>query len=265
MLEIREVRHDAGTMQWYEEEPEPSDHWSLILMGYGRCIYWIEGEKVLLEKGDNLLVPAGSVFYGKSIPSVSHEKYAVSFTVSGASATAPPLPLLAGTGFKRLRSAKTELLLARAAVMHEQWREKLPYAEVLCGALLLECLTYVNREWDQGPLSSVKHRQAEQMKSFLKNRYRGKVTKEDLAAVIGKSPNYAASLFSEMTGQTISDYVHGLRIKTAVYLLRHSGLTIADIAEQLGYCDASYFHRTFKKLTGTAPSEMLKERETPLL
>ncbi|MNR65262.1 DNA-binding transcriptional regulator AraC [compost metagenome] len=48
-------------------------------------------------------------------------------------------------------------------------------------------------------------------------------------------------------------------MKTAVYLLSHSLLTVADIAEQLGYCDPSYFHKQFKAIVGRTPSEIVKE------
>ncbi|UUZ90956.1 AraC family ligand binding domain-containing protein [Paenibacillus sp. P25] len=93
MIRIKDVRQDAGTMPWYEEAPEESLSYSLILMGYGKCIYWVQGEKLILEKGEALLIPPGTVFYGKSIPSVSHDKFVVVYDV-----TAPdeslPLPLL---------------------------------------------------------------------------------------------------------------------------------------------------------------------------
>ncbi|UUZ82918.1 hypothetical protein LJK88_02525 [Paenibacillus sp. P26] len=149
MIRIKDVRQDAGTMPWYEEAPEESLSYSLILMGYGKCIYWVQGEKLILEKGEAPLIPPGTVFYGKSIPSVSHDKFVVVYDV-----TAPdeslPLPLLRIRRPLRRKTAKADLLLTRAQAMHEQWREKLPYTGVLCAALLLECLTHLNREWDQG-------------------------------------------------------------------------------------------------------------------
>lgn len=262
MLSIKSVAHHAGTMPWFEESGQESALWSFILVGYGKCVYWVEGEKVLLEKGDVLLIPAGTRFYGKSIPSLSHEKYVVTFTI--AAEADPPLPIIAVAHHLHLRSLQADLLLGRIQTMEEEWKEHLPYCKAMGQALLLEVLTRLNREWDQGPRSSVKHRQAEAMKAYIKNHYREKVTKYELAATIGKSPNYTAALFSETTGQTISDYVHAMRIKTAIYMLRHSQLTVGDIADYLGYCDTSYFHRTFRRLTGTSPSAYMKERVEPL-
>ncbi|TVY10244.1 helix-turn-helix domain-containing protein [Paenibacillus cremeus] len=264
LLKINAIRHDTGAARWYEEAEKESAAWTLVVVGYGKCVYWIEGEKLLLEKGDVVLIPDHTGFYGKPIPSVSHETYVVTFTQTRADGTAPLLPVLAETRYVRQRTGKLELLLARMQTMAEQWTERESYYETLCLALLLETLTHVNRELDQGRWSSVKYRHAELMKSYIQNHYREKVTKDELSTVIGKSPNHTAALFSEVTGQTISDYVNAQRVKTAVYLLRHSQRTVADIADYLGYCDASYFHKVFKRITGQAPSAYLKDRETPL-
>ncbi|CAG7635541.1 HTH-type transcriptional activator Btr [Paenibacillus solanacearum] len=257
-LHIEGIRHDAGTVQWYEEAERESPVWTLILVGYGKCLYRVEGEKLLLEKGDLALIPDHTVFYGKTIPSVSHEKYVVTFThEDGASL----LPLLGSPRWTRLRTGKYELLLSRMQTMKEQWTERHPYYRPMCQALLLEMLAHMNREADEGAHASIKHRHAELMKTYIQNHYREKVTKEHLGAVIEKSPNHAAVLFREVTGQTIGDYVHAMRLKTAVYLLRHSQRTIADIADYLGYCDASYFHRIFKRETGRSPSAYVRDRE----
>jgi len=58
-----------------------------------------------------------------------------------------------------------------------------------------------------------------------------------------------------VTGQTISEYVHSIRIKTAIGLLQESELTLEEISEFLGYSDVSYFHKVFRRMTGKKPSE----------
>jgi len=46
----------------------------------------------------------------------------------------------------------------------------------------------------------------------------------------------------------------GLRRDLAVHQLMRSRQSVADIAESLGFDDASSFHRAFRKWTGAAPS-----------
>ncbi|RAV20132.1 helix-turn-helix transcriptional regulator [Paenibacillus contaminans] len=261
MLDIESIRHDNGS-EWYEQTDGARSGMTLVMVGYGKCMYWLGQEKLLLEQGDLLLLPAGTAFYGKSIPTRSHEKYVVAFTRTTAPA---PLPILETHSCIKQKTGEAELLLERFRSMHRQWHEGLPYRQTMCLALLLEVLTRWNRGIDKGSPAPSKLRHVEMMKSHIQNRYREKITKDDLGNAAGISPSYAAALFKEVTGQTIGEYTHAVRIKTALYLLRHSRLSIADIAESLGYCDASFFHRTFKRLTGLSPSQVMQEREQPLL
>lgn len=259
-MHVEMVRQDTG-VRWYENYETGAPWHILVLVSYGKCLYWIDDRKWMLEKGDMLLIPPGTPFYGKSIPTVTHEKYVAAFSSDTAAAQ---LPVLMAEACCKRKANKYELLLQRFRTMHEEWNEKLPYCETMCQSLALEMLTHWNREIDEGERSGVKERHIEQMKAYIQNHYREKVTKRHLGDVIGKTPNYAASLFSELTGQTVGGYVHGLRIKTALYLLQHSRRTVGDISDYLGYCDPSYFHKMFKRETGKSPAAYIKERETPV-
>jgi AraC family transcriptional regulator of arabinose operon len=260
MLQVECVRHDTG-VNWYEEmDPEhAASH--LVLVAYGKCIYRCEHDKIILEKGDILLINEGTLFYGKSIPTLTHEKYVVRFANS---ATLPYLPMLHTRRFVSWKPGKFDLMLHRVKSMFSQWTEKEEYYEVMCTAMLMEVLVHLNREINLGPVHAQNNHHVELMKTYIRNHYREKVTKESLSSVIGKSPNYTAFLFKKVTGQTISEYLHGIRLQTAVYLLLHSALTITDISEYLGYSDPSYFHKVFKGVTGKIPSDFLKDREEPL-
>jgi AraC-like DNA-binding protein len=59
------------------------------------------------------------------------------------------------------------------------------------------------------------------------------------------------SLQSE--GQTLLMIGDELRMERARQLLTHSELSIKEIAETLGYSEASAFHRAFRRWTGESP------------
>ncbi|UJF33000.1 helix-turn-helix transcriptional regulator [Paenibacillus hexagrammi] len=190
---------------------------------------------------------------------MTHEKYVVRFSpVSKLLA----LPILTSLEITYRRIAKYELILERLRTMHDQWQEKQSYYEVMCESLFAEVLVHVQRECDQGAGTRHTELLLIQMKEYLQDHYREQVTKEELGAAVGRSPNYTATLFRGLTGQTISDYVHALRVKTAIYMLRHSALNVTEIAEFVGYADPSYFYRIFKKLTGEVPTTYLADRES---
>ena len=61
--------------------------------------------------------------------------------------------------------------------------------------------------------------------------------------------------------QGIADYVRKLRCNKACELLRHSNLSVADIAEAVGYSDTAYFLRSFKKEKGISAGAYRKVKK----
>jgi len=262
MLPIVSVRQDKGT-RWFAEHDSSSPALSLVLVSYGSCVYWIEGQKVVLDKNDMLLISDRASFYGKSIPTLAHEKYVIAFRLSEAAAgsTASQLPILNSYPYVKWKTGLYDLMIDRFKAVFEQTAESLPYGNLMGQALLLEALVHANRELDRHRLPDDKQRLAETMRSYIQLHHRRQVTKEHLGQAIGKSPNYAATLYKTVTGQTIGESVHAARIKTAQYMLRHSLLTAGEIAAYVGYSDASYFYRVFKRQTGRTPAELMAERD----
>ena len=70
---------------------------------------------------------------------------------------------------------------------------------------------------------------------------------------VNVSPNYLSSVFKELTGQTITQFVLQLRLNRACELLEKGNYTLQDIAAQAGFSDAQYFSRMFKKQFGISP------------
>jgi transcriptional regulator GlxA family with amidase domain len=59
--------------------------------------------------------------------------------------------------------------------------------------------------------------------------------------------------FKQATGLTLIDYVQNLRIEEAKRLLETSERPVDDISAGVGYEDASFFRRVFKRRTGLVP------------
>lgn len=257
MIQIKQVYHFGGMGGYEEEKEETAQLFHLILVTYGKCVYWVNHEKLILEKGDILFIPSGPQYYGKSIPTIFHSKFGMDFVTTGGH---PQLPILESNEAVKIKPGCYDLIYERVKRIYTQWTDRPSYYDTMISALLTEILTYINREWDRVHLSSVKYKLADSMRTYIKERYRSKITKEDLGEAICRSPNYAATLFRSVTGQTIGEYVHTLRINTAIYMLTESRLTVSEISEFLGYSDVSYFHRIFKKITGKTPSCYINER-----
>ncbi|CAH1206077.1 HTH-type transcriptional activator Btr [Paenibacillus allorhizoplanae] len=251
--------HYDKSSTWNEEQPNKHPDWTLIFVIYGRCVYWINEKKQVLEKGQWLLIPSETPFYDRSVPTKIHEKFVLQFD---AQAAQDIFPLLQQPSHTTRLTGKFDIIADRLRLIYRGWQDKQPYYMALCDAHLQELFVYLQREWDQAATTSATALLVEQMKGYIQNHYREHVTKDELGTCISRSPNYAASLFRQVTGQTISEFVHVTRIKTAVYMLRHSALTVTEIAEFIGYNDPSYFYRVFRRMTGLVPTELVSDRET---
>ncbi|MEK3732706.1 MULTISPECIES: helix-turn-helix transcriptional regulator [Paenibacillus] len=256
MITVLDVQFHQG-VDWYEESSSCPDSHTLCLVTYGKCVFWVQERKLIIDQGDVLLIPPQLDYYGKSIPTLFHSKYVIRFHNS---CMEDGLPMLSHPDFIKRKLGSYELVRERLRSISLQWEDQPAYYRHMANALLTETLIYINQEWDRGVIPDDRHRHVARMKQYIQEHYRERITKEDLGEVIQRTPNYAATLFRSVTNQTISEYVHSRRIKTAMYMLTESRLTVQEVSEYLGYRDVSYFHRIFKKITGASPSDFLHER-----
>jgi AraC family transcriptional regulator len=77
----------------------------------------------------------------------------------------------------------------------------------------------------------------------------------ELAALVQLSPNYFLQLFKQSTDITPYQYVLNCRINTAKRLLAQLNLSIAQIAQQLGFYDQSRFTKVFHKRMKMTPKQ----------
>ncbi len=75
-----------------------------------------------------------------------------------------------------------------------------------------------------------------------------------LAADFALSPSQFRRLFKAYCGLSPLEYLLTVRISRAKELLA-GGMTIAEVAERVGYHDQFYFMRVFKKIAGVTPGE----------
>ncbi|WP_316815473.1 AraC family transcriptional regulator [Pedobacter nyackensis] len=73
--------------------------------------------------------------------------------------------------------------------------------------------------------------------------------------------NYVSSLFSNIEGITIEQYIILQRIERAKEFLEYNELTLSEIAYKLGYSSVQYLSTQFKKATGFTPSHFKNIKE----
>ncbi len=95
-------------------------------------------------------------------------------------------------------------------------------------------------------------------KAFIEDNYQRPITINEVAQKMAITPSHLMHLFKQKTGSTFGDYLMTFRMKKAIELLTSTELSIAEVANQVGYQDSNYFSRIFKNFQGMAPSEFKK-------
>jgi AraC family transcriptional regulator len=93
-----------------------------------------------------------------------------------------------------------------------------------------------------------------QAKELLHARFTESLRLSEVADEVGVHPVHLAQMFHKSYRCTVGDYVRRLRVEYACRELATSGKPLVEIALAAGFCDQSHFNRTFKRLTGVAPS-----------
>lgn len=85
---------------------------------------------------------------------------------------------------------------------------------------------------------------------YIKENFSQDISLESVAQAIGISPYYLSRLITQDLNQSFVSYLTQIRVQKAISLATTTKLSIAEIAENVGYSNPTYFCRVFKKTTG---------------
>ena len=98
-------------------------------------------------------------------------------------------------------------------------------------------------------------RMVEELSSYIRENISDEISNTEIGAIFGYHPFYVSRMLKDRKGMTLRQYIIGYRLKCAKRLLELSDKSAADIAEECGFTDASYFAKTFKAAFGMTPKE----------
>ena len=81
------------------------------------------------------------------------------------------------------------------------------------------------------------------------------VSLDQAAEAMGMSSFYFSRFFRTSYNQTFLEYLTAYRIDRAVELLQQTDIPVREIAVRVGYTDANYITKVFKRHLGVTPTE----------
>ncbi len=100
-----------------------------------------------------------------------------------------------------------------------------------------------------------------QTERYIEQNYRKKISLDDIARDVHANRSYLSRLYKEKTGMNLFDRILQKRIEAAKDFLLHTDMKTYEISDAVGFEDAGYFSKVFKKQTGVSPKEFKHGKE----
>jgi AraC-like DNA-binding protein len=234
--------------------PSGRGDYQLIYVADGQARLTVDGKERRLGKGNMILfrpsVPQKYSFYAEDSPQI----YWVHFTGSDID------KILARYNMPTDKSAffagtSSEYEWIYSHMIRELQLRRANYKDMLCNDMH-RLLMLIDRYFSEMPsFNSNTIDEIERAVHYFNNNYNADVSIEEYAKQRHISACWFIRSFTQLTRLTPMQYVISVRIANAKSLLGDTSLSIAQVASAVGYENALYFSRIFKKHTGLSPRE----------
>lgn len=127
------------------------------------------------------------------------------------------------------------------------------YCELILGKLL-------DIAYFKNPVHSADLR-IQKLIDYITEHYADPLTLTELADMLHLSPVYLSSLFHRDMGVPLKRYINQIRVNNAENLLINRVCNVTEAAEASGFNDVAYFSRTFTRLKGYNPREIVSRKK----
>jgi len=136
------------------------------------------------------------------------------------------------------------------------------YLEAGCKAFCLELLYHLACHFQESEVLKWEFLRQQQRSlrlkdlfDYLNRHFAEKTMVREAARRVNMSQPQFMKLFKTVAGMTFVAYVTQLRLTQATRMLKETSLSIAEIANAVGFADQSYFDRRFRRAMGVTPRE----------
>ena len=110
--------------------------------------------------------------------------------------------------------------------------------------------------WEQ---SSYKSLPVEKARQYVYDHVEEHISLQEVANEVSISAGYLSTLFKKQYNQSFISFINQVKVERACQLIRERKYLISEISYRLGFENAYYFAKVFRRYTGMSPSEWEKE------
>ena len=242
----------------YQWGPGVRDHYLIHLVLSGKGTYQVGNRRYPLQAGDVFLVyPHTTVTYASDRDD-PWEYYWVGFNGSDAAF------ILESTGFRESEPILHDIPWAaelKDALLriYDARGTGLASSVEMTGRLYTTLALFLQHHPQEIAEADILATYTRQAVEYINCRYSYPITVDDIAAYVGVSRSHLYRAFRSVLKQSPKTYLSQFRIKQACVLLARQELSIASIAQSVGYENGLYFSKVFHRIKGKTPTEYVRE------
>ncbi len=240
------------------------DFSSLIYIISGSCTYNIDNVLYPVKKGDIILCNPG-IYHGRIL---AEEEEITEFHVGVGNLCIKNMPrdgLIPQGACPVVSMVKHEQDFSKCYndIMSEQEKNE-PGGDLVIKTLVMKLIViflretyYIEKAGSIGLYSLEYYERNDLVNtiiSFINENYMKNISLDKISKNMYLSPVYISRIFKEETGESPINYLIKTRLNKARDLLEEGRLSIKSVAESVGYNDAYYFSKLYKKYFGCPPS-----------
>lgn len=150
-----------------------------------------------------------------------------------------------------LRHSETGALASLMINIYREFRQRDSSSWLAIQGLILQLLVIASRT----AVDSGRPAWLDRVAALLRERFRDRLTLEEIAADVGVSAARISTVFCSVYRRSVAEEQRRLRVEFACRRLSADDASLAEIALDAGFADQPHFTRTFKALMGMTPAQ----------
>lgn len=254
---------DAQGYSIYGQTPENGGVLEIGFVEKNPIVLSGEAGELCVEEKSIFILPPGSRFSVRARDPGTHIHTSVEYLLQcrtcPSAEFSPPqgqrfiLPLIIpySAGSQELLMLIRNIANAKAAGLGRSWLEECGEFMLLLGKLCTLAGSMAPRE--QIPPSSLRY--CAQAKTYISEHIHKHLSVGEIACAIGISKNYLTNIFKTCEGVSITEYANRSKLSYMLELMRRYGYNITQASAHVGFQDADYVSRLFRKYYGMTVSQ----------